>query len=139
MNFKSLGQTVLSIIFTALLLNSANATTLQDGLIAHYPFDGNAQDTSGMGHHGTGQGGVTYVAGKIGQAARFNGSNGVITATLPKVKNTYSVSMFAQFKSQRKENQLFYLTRKNNKDRVGYLSTYPPGQKKMAFRFASLW
>lgn len=142
MNLKSLGHTVLFILFTTLLLARANATTLQDGLVAHYPFDGNAQDASGMGHHGTVQGGVTYVAGKIGQAARFNGSNGVVMATLPKVKNTYSVSMFSQFNSHRGENQLFYLTRKNHKDRLGYLSTYPPGKKTWHFgsrRYGKGW
>jgi len=135
MNLKSLGHTVLFILFTTLLLARANATTLQDGLVAYYPFDGNAQDASGVGHHGTEQGGVTYAAGKIGQAARFNGSNGVVMATLPKLKNkkAYSVSMFAQFNSHRGENLLFYLTRKNHKDRLGYLSTYPIGQNTWHF------
>ncbi|WNJ18169.1 LamG-like jellyroll fold domain-containing protein [Pontibacter sp. G13] len=44
---------------------------LTNGLVAHYPFDGNAQDASGNGHHGT-------LFGPI-YAAGFNGTpNGAI-------------------------------------------------------------
>jgi len=42
------------------------------GLIAHYPFNGNANDTVG-GHNGTTVGTPTYAAGKIGQAIQLNG------------------------------------------------------------------
>jgi uncharacterized repeat protein (TIGR02543 family) len=45
---------------------------VKDGLVACYPFDGNANDGSGNGNHGT-EHGVNYVAGKIGQAAHFDG------------------------------------------------------------------
>ncbi len=40
--------------------------------------DGNANDSSGNGDNGTIQGGVTYAAGKIGQAFSLNGTNGAI-------------------------------------------------------------
>ncbi len=43
------------------------------GLAAEYLFEGNARDTSGREHHGTEEGGLTYVAGKIGKAAGFDG------------------------------------------------------------------
>jgi hypothetical protein len=105
---------------------------ITEGLVACYPFDGNANDASGNGNHGIVAGGAGYAEGKIGQAAQFNGKNGVVTATLPKVKKTYSVSMFVKLNSNNKvENQLFYLTRKNAIDRLGYLSTYPIGKKKI--------
>jgi hypothetical protein len=42
------------------------------GLIAQYPFNGNANDTVG-GHNGTTVGTPTYAAGKIGQAIQLNG------------------------------------------------------------------
>jgi uncharacterized protein YgiM (DUF1202 family) len=51
------------------------ATT--EGLIAHYNFDGNANDATGNGNNGTAINGPTYVAGKIGQALNANvGYNG---------------------------------------------------------------
>ena len=34
-------------------LNDPNSTPLQQGLVAWYPFDGNASDMSGNGNHGT--------------------------------------------------------------------------------------
>jgi len=50
------------------------ADSLASGLIAHYPFDGNTDDLSGNGNNGTPYG-VSYVAGQVGQAARFNGND----------------------------------------------------------------
>jgi len=52
--------------------------SLNDGLVAHYPFDGNADDVSGHGHHGIEHGGLSYVPGLIGQAASFDGVNDYI-------------------------------------------------------------
>ena len=46
---------------------------LNDGLVAYYPFNGNAVDSSGNGHDGTEYHGVQYVPGVIGQAAYFDG------------------------------------------------------------------
>ncbi len=43
------------------------------GLVAYYSFDGNANDGSGNGHHGTLNGGPTYVAGVQGNALDFDG------------------------------------------------------------------
>ncbi len=140
MKLKLLSGAVLS---TSLIVgaNVTQATSLTDGLVAYYPFEGNAQDAGGMGHHGTGN--VTFVAGKVGQAANFKGKNTVITATLPQVKKTYSVSLFAQLNSNnRVESQLFYLTRPNRKDRLGYLSTWPVGKKTWHFgssRYGKQW
>jgi hypothetical protein len=42
------------------------------GLVAYYPFNGNANDTVG-GHNGTIVGTPTYATGKIGQAIQLNG------------------------------------------------------------------
>ena len=47
--------------------------------IAIYKFEGNAQDASGNGNHGTVAGALSYVTGKVdAQAAQFNGSNSVL-------------------------------------------------------------
>ncbi|MHC4558251.1 MAG: LamG-like jellyroll fold domain-containing protein [Planctomycetota bacterium] len=44
-------------------------------LILHYEFEGNANDSSGNGNHGDPNGGVSYTAGKIGQAISLDGVN----------------------------------------------------------------
>ncbi|MCF7907608.1 MAG: LamG domain-containing protein [Candidatus Omnitrophica bacterium] len=45
-----------------------------DGLVAYYPFEGNANDLSGIGNHGTQFGNVSYGTGKFGRAKFFDGS-----------------------------------------------------------------
>lgn len=64
--------------------SQACATTLStpdlnDGLIAYYGFEGNANDSSGNGNHGTEYGGINYLDGKIGKAAMFDGENTYIS------------------------------------------------------------
>ena len=44
-------------------------------LVAHYTFDGDLKDSSGKGNHGTAEGNITFEEGKIGKAARFDGSS----------------------------------------------------------------
>ncbi|RAP75791.1 PKD domain-containing protein [Paenibacillus montanisoli] len=47
--------------------------------IAYYTFDGNFQDSSGNGNHGTSKiGNPTFVEGIVGQAAKFDGKSGVL-------------------------------------------------------------
>ena len=48
-------------------LNDPNSTPLHQGLIAWYPFDGNASDMSGNGNHGT-VNGATLTTNRHGQA-----------------------------------------------------------------------
>jgi len=65
---------------------------LDDGLVAHYPFDGNANDESGNGNHGTEHGDVNYVSGKMGQAIKFDGINNYV-----EVENSPSLELNRQF------------------------------------------
>ena len=54
----------------------------QTGLVAYYPFDGNANDVSGNGYNGTPSGGVTFTADRFGNpnsAVSFDGISGLIT------------------------------------------------------------
>lgn len=56
---------------------------LSNGLIAYYPFNGNANDASGNGHHGTIVGTVQSATDRNGQANSsysFDGSTGYINA-----------------------------------------------------------
>jgi len=46
---------------------------LTDGLVAHYTFDGNANDATGNGHNGTVYGGAGYSAGISGSAIDLDG------------------------------------------------------------------
>jgi len=50
-----------------------NVPTPINDPIAYYPFEGNAQDVTGHNNDGQEYNGVTYVNGKIGQAAHFDG------------------------------------------------------------------
>ncbi len=50
-------------------------------MIAHYPFDDNANDTSGYGNNGTWFGNESYENGMIGKAATFDGSSYVSLGT----------------------------------------------------------
>ena len=49
------------------------------GLVAYYPFDGDTRDYSGNGNHGTNSGAI-FVAGKKGQALKFDGVNNYVSA-----------------------------------------------------------
>jgi hypothetical protein len=46
-------------------------------LVAYYPFNGNANDESGNGNHGTLVRNPVFVTGKIGQGLKFNGTQSV--------------------------------------------------------------
>ena len=54
-----------------------DGSTLNTGLVSWWRGEGNANDSAGA-NNGTVQGGVTFVAGKVGQAFEFNGSTGDI-------------------------------------------------------------
>ena len=56
---------------------------LSDGLVAYYPFNGNANDESGNGNNGTSIGGVTFTPGKVGQALFLNGTDYVNAGNAP--------------------------------------------------------
>jgi len=70
---KQLSRYIACICFG--LVASNVAADLDDGLVAHYPLDLDAKDASGNEHHGIERGSLGYVAGKIGQAAQFDGSS----------------------------------------------------------------
>ena len=61
---------------------------------ALYAFEGDAQDSSGNGFHGTATG-LTYVAGKVAQAAQFNGTSASVTIP-PSVTDDFTVAMWVK-------------------------------------------
>jgi hypothetical protein len=61
--------------------SSSSDVNLTNGLVAYYPFNGNANDASGNGLNGNINGGVTFsndIAGNLNSAATFDGSTGYI-------------------------------------------------------------
>ncbi len=79
---------------TAACYRDSSSIDLNQGLVAHYPFDGNANDVSGNGNNGTENGGMTYTTGVSGQAASFDGIDDFIfvndSNTLPSTAITIS-------------------------------------------------
>ncbi len=62
------------IIFLILILVSSNSfASLMEGLVVHYEFEENANDSSGNNYHGIEIGGVSYIQGVAGYAASFDG------------------------------------------------------------------
>jgi hypothetical protein len=66
---------VFAVILCALVIaNISLADGLTDGLMAYYPFDGNANDMSGNGNNASSiTGGVSFEGGQLGEAVRFGG------------------------------------------------------------------
>ena len=65
---------------THIIIDALNDVNLANGLVAYYPFNGNATDTSGNGLNGTINGGVTFsndIQGNPNSAVTFDGSTGV--------------------------------------------------------------
>ncbi|NLH16895.1 MAG: LamG domain-containing protein [Phycisphaerae bacterium] len=60
-------------VMIVLALGVGMAGNASAAMVAHYKFDGNANDSSGNNLHGTAYGGPTYVPGVFGQAIRFDG------------------------------------------------------------------
>jgi uncharacterized repeat protein (TIGR01451 family) len=71
---------------------------LNDGLVAYYPLNGNANDESGNGNNGIEFGGISYSNGKEGLAANFDGIDDYIKAdadNLPTAERTISLWFYA--------------------------------------------
>lgn len=76
--------------------NDTNNVNLSQGLLAYYPFNGNANDESGNGNNGTLFNGATIVAdknGKLLSALSLNGTNGVIVTNGNKLVNTNEMTL----------------------------------------------
>lgn len=78
---------------------------LEDGLVAYYPFDGDANDYSGNGHNGVENGGVTYSNGPIGRSVNFDGTSGFISSNeAPLLTDRISIATWVNPKLQRFDN-----------------------------------
>jgi len=60
--------TLVSLILVFFVSQSSVRADLADGLVGYWPLDGNGDDASGNGNHGTVRGNVTPVADRFGNA-----------------------------------------------------------------------
>ena len=79
-------------------IQSGSAVDLNRGLVAYYPFEGNANDASGNGLNGIAYGGFNYVAGTVGQAVNFDGINDFIEVVGNDLnfREDFSISMWVK-------------------------------------------
>lgn len=63
------------------MLPTNDNVNLSNGLVAHYEFEDNANDSSGNDNHGAEYGGVAYTDGVIGQAGSFDGVDDFLEIT----------------------------------------------------------
>jgi len=87
--------------------------SLSEGLVAHYPFDGDANDVSGHGHHGIEYGKVRYVNGIINQARHFDRRDGYEYILFPNTlsNDEYSISLWINLKSVGSHHSLLMLNK----------------------------
>ena len=71
-------KSLISVSLIGLLISGSIFASIDDGLIAYYPFDGNANDMSGNMNDGTEFGGVTYNDGIMDLAVNLDGINDYI-------------------------------------------------------------
>ena len=112
-----------------LLLLVCNAFYAQpmEGLIAHWPFDGNALDSSGNEHHGILQGnvsGTTDRFGEPGKALAFDGNFDYVTvpdAVALRLGGDYTVSIWAKMDQLINDNTHAILSKRIAGSNNGYL------------------
>ncbi|MBN1515127.1 hypothetical protein JXA32_01020 [Candidatus Sumerlaeota bacterium] len=71
-----------------------NINVIARGLVLHYEFNGNANDSSGSNNHGTEVGSPAYDAGRIGQAIQLDGFNDYVIMP-PGVANLDAITVAA--------------------------------------------
>lgn len=86
----------------ALVASAAHAQSLSDGLIAHFPFDGDAADHGPSAHAAVVNGNPSYVPGMNAGAMRFDGDDWVRVnhgggLTFDLDANAFSISCFVRF------------------------------------------
>lgn len=121
--------------------NTPETANTDDNLVAHYKFDGNANDSSGNGNNGTSFGGVSYVAGKIDKAASFDGIDDFINTGLKVadfVSTSMSMSTWLYLKSTNDAPAILGLTEHGNKGGI-FLRLYTNNNTNLSSYNGSSW
>jgi uncharacterized protein (TIGR02145 family) len=82
--------------FSVRCIKDTPGTSLNNGLVAYYPFNGNANDESGNGNHGTVNGAslTTDRFGSSGKAYSFDGLNDYISTTDLDLFDSFTISVW---------------------------------------------
>ena len=64
--FKSLRGSLVFMVALSAVIGQAQPAFMTNGLVAYYPFDGNAIDESGSGNNGSLRGGATFTSDRFG-------------------------------------------------------------------------
>ena len=83
-----------------IVVEAVGDVNLAHGLVAHYEFEGNANDSSGNGNHGVEYGGVGYVDGVIGQAGSFDGVDDYIKIPFESIDNEITISTWIKVENK---------------------------------------
>ena len=109
-----------------------------DGLVAYYPFNGNAQDASGNVYHGTVHG-ATLTTDRFGipnAAYAFNGSTNYIEVANSAELNPTNAITYAGWFQSNTANQFGTIVSKGNDQQVGYyVARLHPAPTNMGFAF----
>lgn len=89
--------------------SSDSRIQLSKDLVVYYPFEGNAKDSSENSNDANEYGQMSYVDGKIGKAARFNGRSAIDLSNLGlnNIFNNGNYSISLWYESNDKTSELF--------------------------------
>lgn len=88
-------QAILFLVVVLIFVSSMNGqVNLKSGLVAHYPFVGNANDQSGNAYHGT-VNGATLTSDRFGRANNAYSFNGIDNNII--IANTLGINLFSGF------------------------------------------
>ena len=92
---------------------------LERGIIAYYPFNGNANDESGNDNHGIEYGGVNYYNGVNGQSAMFDGLDDYIACDIEDwVASAYTISLWVKTPKVGQSQYVSIINNFNNTDGI---------------------
>ena len=102
-------KSTLTASMLAFLVCGVAQADLDDGLVAYYPFDGNAVDSTGNGNDGLEVDGVSYNEGISNQSASFNGIDGEIHFPFSSISNAPAgtISLWVRFNDENKQYNIF--------------------------------
>lgn len=123
---KSLSLLIFSIFIFGIPAISIAQVNLEDGLIAYYPFNGNAHDESSNGHNGV-VSGCTLVSDRFGNsnsAYLFDGHNDYIEIADHsdlRLGNSYAISLWFFVNDFSNVNTHAFLSKRNGTTNEGYM------------------
>jgi hypothetical protein len=109
------------------------STELSDGLVAHYKFEGNTNDSSGNGNHGTEYGGVSYVDGMVGKSVYLKTPSDYIISNNKLELNNFTFSLFANLEQDMEDTTYTGQYGKSNTIINGVIENGSPGGRENSF------